>query len=356
VVSIKIKNQSIESQKGEISFRKKLVEQQLLHEENIDGELSKDEIEKALNERMETTLEIMEQLKKRKIKLSPYLEIGAERGQRSLIMENEIEAKGAAVDLSFDMLKTCDYYQNLFKKKNAPVRVCCDANNLPFLSNSIPFIFSYQFLHHFPDPSPIIKEIYRVISSDGFYYFSDEPYKQVAHLNLYTSKHANEKNYKPNKIQNFFNFFFAKRYCNELEYNIVENHDISLKLWKKSLQIFEEKEVQLSCMQKYKESLYKPKSLMKYFLCKLIGGNITGLCQKTQKLQTTTTQKSILENIICPSCKINGDEILLNNNPSSFNCPKCSNKYPIVENVIFLLIPSKMTELYPNISEDGRKS
>jgi SAM-dependent methyltransferase len=128
-------------------------------------------IEKILKTRMEKTLDQMTLIQNKRIPLSPYIEVGAERCQRSLVMENDLGIKsGAAIDISFDMLKSCSHYQNVFNKPEPPIRICCDANKLPFSTGTIPFIFCYETLHHFPDPTPITREIFRVMLPGGFFF------------------------------------------------------------------------------------------------------------------------------------------------------------------------------------------
>jgi SAM-dependent methyltransferase len=180
--------QTIDNKLGEIKFRKKLVEQQTKEKHYFDDEFNSEGIEKIINERMEETRNKIMQLTKKNILITPYIEIGAERGQRSLVMENDFGAAGAAVDLSFDMLKSCNYYSAKFNQPKIPLRICTDAYNLPFKSNSIPFVFCYQTLHHFPDPTPIIHEAYRVLCEGGVFLFDDEPYKKNLHLDLYKKR------------------------------------------------------------------------------------------------------------------------------------------------------------------------
>ena len=66
---------------------------------------------------MKKTHDQMTLLQKLNITLSPYIEIGAERCQRSLVMENDLGLSGgAAIDISFDMLRSCNHYQDIFNK------------------------------------------------------------------------------------------------------------------------------------------------------------------------------------------------------------------------------------------------
>jgi hypothetical protein len=46
-------------------------------------------------------------------------------------MMNDFNAKGIAIDISFEQLRTADHFAELFNRPKLPVRVCCDANHLP---------------------------------------------------------------------------------------------------------------------------------------------------------------------------------------------------------------------------------
>ena len=140
--------QTIDNLKGEIEFRRKLTMQQVDGQHLFDDEFDRKGIEAVLRERIETTDRQIRGLINNDVTVTPYVEIGAERCQRSMVMETDLNAHGAALDLSFDMLRSAEYYKDVFKKR-IPVRICADLNNAPFKSNSVPFIFCYQTLHHF---------------------------------------------------------------------------------------------------------------------------------------------------------------------------------------------------------------
>jgi len=188
--------QTIDNMKAEIEFREKLSRQHVSGEIILSDYYKKEEHDKILLERLNKTKNKMEELNNKGIGLSPFIEMGAERGQRSLVLTNDFKAKGFAVDISYHQLKTVEHFSELFKRKKLPVRVCCDANNLPFKNNSLPFAFSYEFLHHFPSPNPIIKEIHRVLAN-GYYFFDEEPYKRELKIALYKRKN---KIYSKNEL------------------------------------------------------------------------------------------------------------------------------------------------------------
>lgn len=339
--------QSIDNKLGEIKFRKKLVEQQTEGKNYFNDEFKSEEIEKIINERMEKTYEMMKKLSETGIPLTPYIEIGAERGQRSLVMENELEASGAAVDLSFDMLKSCSYYSVKFNKSNIPFRICTDAYNLPLKSNSIPFVFCFQTLHHFPDPTPIIHEIHRVISDGGMFVFDEEPYKKKLHINLYKkrnkvySKNERERKY----IKEVLDHFFAEESCNEVDHGVIENDAISLKTWKNGLSIFNEKDIQLSSARMINTQLFSPSNYFAFFLAYLIGGHISGVCKKSGIYRGVSN--NIYDLIICPCCKENNLEFVLIKRNNNFSCDNCNRNYPVIEDVLILLNDDLFKNLYP---------
>ncbi|MBT4483034.1 MAG: methyltransferase domain-containing protein [Candidatus Latescibacteria bacterium] len=339
--------QHIINQKGEIEFRKNLYLQQVEGKTIFHDEFDTHGIETILQKRMNNTLQQMTELKEKRITLSPYIEIGAERRQRSLVMENDLSVNGAAVDISFDMLKSCEYYKKVFNKSKSPLRICCDANNLPFMSHSIPFIFCYETLHHFPQPTPVTQEIFRVLSPGGRFFFDEEPFKQVFHFSLYKGKKIySNHSLERSKIKKILDYFFSVKTCNEVEYGIIENDDISLRTWKQALQIFQEKEIYLR-KRKFQVNLYNPDSYFAYFAAYLLGGIVSGVCTKTGSIGNGNL--SIYNALICPSCGESGDEQPVEINNDSFQCIRCSKTYPIINDVVFLFSYKKLEELYPDI-------
>src|SRR5205807_240695 len=104
-----------------------------------------------------------------------------------LVVANDFGGTGVAADISYHQLATMEHFSRLFGRPALPMRICCDANHLPFRSNSFPFVFAYQFLHHFPNIAPIINEVHRV-QSRGYFYFDEEPFKRIMRLVLYRQK------------------------------------------------------------------------------------------------------------------------------------------------------------------------
>ncbi|MCL4706842.1 methyltransferase domain-containing protein [bacterium] len=342
-------SQTLESQRGEIKFRKKLVQQQVEGKIAFQDEYDGSGIEGIMRQRMAKTVAAMKALQQKDIRISPYLEIGAERGQRSLALENDLNAAGIAADLSFDMLKSCEYYRNVFQKKKLPLRVCCDANFLPFASGSLPFVFCYETLHHFPDPTPIVREIHRVLTPGGVFFFDEEPFERKLHLNLYKSKKIySSEAQQAGKIRKTLDFFFAQKSCNETEHGIIENDEISLATWKKALHPFDKKAISLATLRESIAAQWFPaKNYARWLLAYLFGGSIRGVGHKSGAAKGKVDPPE--QTFICPACVKSQIENKLAHHNDEFACPSCRQRFPIVEGVILLLPQGKLEQLYPEI-------
>jgi SAM-dependent methyltransferase len=218
------------------------------------------------------------------------------------------------------MLRSCSHFQNVFNKSKPPVRICCDANKLPFSTSSIPFVFCYETLHHFPGPTPITSEIYRVMIPGGFFFFDEEPYKQVLQLKLYKGKKIYSKKFiNRSVIRKIIDRFFCDKSCNEVDHGIIENGNLPLKLWKQALSHFEEKEIILSSANFFRSNLFHPNSRLIFWAAYLLGGNISGRCRKAGI--DRHQYRTIFDALICPSCRELHMEVQLRQEYLSFVCP-----------------------------------
>ena len=347
--------QSARSQQGEIEFRRKLVRQQVRGERIFDDELDAQAIEELLGSRMRKTLEQMTALREAGVALSPYLELGAERCQRALVMENDLGAAGAAVDLSHDMLRSCDHYREVFGKAKVPMRICADAYALPFATGSVPFAFCYETLHHFPDPAPIVAEVHRVLRPGGHFFFQEEPYKKILHLNLYKRKLYARRPAPPSRARKILDYFFSEPVCNEVAHGIVENEDLTADDWRRALSVFAERAVSLRSGKKTLVSeLFDPRSRWRSLLNRLLGGEVFGTCRKAGR--TTAPAGAVAELRICPSCQEGGRESPIVQEGPACACRRCGGRFPVVDGIAFLFPPAKLRAIYPGIVNlvDGR--
>ena len=237
-----MERQDLRNQKGEVEFRRLLVRQQVQGADIFADEISADEMIRVLEQRMTVTAGHLRELRNRGVTLSPYVEIGAERGQRSLVMENDLGAHGAAADLSFDMLGSAAHWATAFQRPRLPLRVCCDVYNLPFRSESLPFVFCYETLHHFPDPSPVLDEVRRVLGPGGWFFFEEEPFRRALRQKLFrTRKAADPRAGKVARLLHTLLHYVSEPDYNEVKYGILENHSIPIAKWRSALDGFEQR-------------------------------------------------------------------------------------------------------------------
>lgn len=340
--------QPLDAQRGEVEYRRRLVRQQVAGETSLADEFDSATIATILRERMERTRAQMAALRDAGVRISPYVEIGAERGQRALVMENALGAHGAAADLSFDMLRACEHYRAEFGLERLPLRVCCDAYHLPFRTGSLPFVFCYETLHHFPEPGPIVAEAHRVLAPGGTFLFDEEPYRKVLHVNLFKGRKLyGREAATSSRLRRLLERLFSETACNEVEFGILENHDIPLGTWKRALSPFARTDAVLHSMRVLSERLVQPRNPLAFALAWAWGGTISGTCRKAGALPADVP--AIADTLACPTCVARGDGTL-EREPDAYRCRTCRARYPVVDGVAFLMAAERRRELYPEIA------
>lgn len=344
-------NQSLANKLGEVAFRKKLVRQHTGREIVSPGEPSFTEKLAEMETRIEKSQTIFQKLRDRGITLSPFLEIAAGEGYRSDFLVSKFGATGFATDISADTLAADRIIRKELRLAKSSIKICCDAYNLPFLSNSFPFVFVALSLHHFPDPTPVIKEAVRVLSPNGYFYFDEEPIKQGLNLNLW------RRDYHLRWFEKILKYtlvllFLSRIGKSEVEHGILEE-TFPLDTWGSALAIFEDAEVYETVFPfSWSVKLHKnnrsnwifPNWLVRFGLF-LFGGGIRGMgrVNKSGMVQKFTTLFNLLA---CPACR-KGDRLtklkLVNRH---LRCPSCRVEYRQEANVWILLTPSLHQRLY----------
>ena len=345
--------QSIDNLRGEVTFRRKLARQHVTGETLLPDYYGKEEHDMILAERVETTVQDVGRLEKRG-KLSPFIELGAERCQRSLVLTNDFNAQGFSVDISFDQLKTAEHFARVLGRPKLPLRVCCDVNRLPFRSHSFAFAFCYEFLHHFPSPVPILREAHRILS-DGMFFFSEEPFKRPKVI-LYRQRHKmySKSALRKSKAMQFIEKFLSEEYCDEREHGILENSDIPLKEWIAAASIFNEKEVCISSLGNKICSKLGDRVRIRNLPNMLLGGGISGVCMK-KDLRPLVEPDDLLNLLLCPDCMAKAEyqeagQPSLVRAASRLECSVCQSTFPVVDGVMFLLPKGLFRELYPDFA------
>jgi SAM-dependent methyltransferase/uncharacterized protein YbaR (Trm112 family) len=342
--------QTLSNLRGEIEFRRKLAEQHVTGRILLPDYYGKAAHDAILRERMATTLREIAALQARGVQLSPFLELGAERGQRALVLVNDLGCEGIAADISFDQLKTAEHFAQLFGKPKLPLRVCCDVNHLPFRSGFFPFVFCYEFLHHFPALAPIVQEVHRVLGN-GAFYFNEEPYHRPR-LPLFRQRQKvyAAESLKRGKVVRYLAKFFTEEWCDEREHGILENHDIPLREWIAACQIFDERDLTAASLEGRIRSRLGERLGLRNLPNRLLGGGVTGLCRK-QGSSSTPAPAKLAEMFICPDClQKTKTEATLQIIAGGLRCPSCSASFPQVEGVQLLLPTDLFRALYPELA------
>lgn len=345
--------QTIATLKGEIEFRAKLSRQHVSGEVLLPDYYRKEQHDEILRTRVAATLKKMTELEGRGIPLSPFLELGAERGQRSLVLVNDFGADGFAVDISYHQLRTVEHFARLFQRDRLPIRVCCDAYHLPFRSNAFPFVFCYEFLHHFPSLPPILAEIHRVIGN-GYLYFAEEPFRKLWRLVLYQQRHKiySEAAAKKHRLVKLLEEFISEQHCDEVEHGIVENYDISVRDWRAALARFDEVEATLVSSNGMRSRL-KGRVGLRNVPNLVLGGNIAALCRKTTPAGRRPGA-DLYDLLACPSCTVPSEGGGLDRPPlvregDRFRCSRCRVDYGSRDGILFLLPREECQQLYPDL-------
>lgn len=335
--------QPLAAQQAEVRFRQALV----AHQNGLTSlpdELTGAEMEPLLRQRMIQTQQDMVALLQRGEKLSPFLEIGAERCQRSLVLQNDCQLTGIAADLSWDMLNQGAYYQHHFGLSQLPLRLCCDALHLPIASNALPFVFCYQTVHHFQHPWPLLRQIYRVLQPGGLFWVAEEPYQNRLKRPLYQG-HAlySATTRQASKWKKGLDYFFAEQPCNERAFGIIENDDIPLSEWEHAFAPFVDKQLELQPL--YRGNVPFRPSSWPTWLAQWPGGSLRGTVRKPGTIPADATP--IMESLICPVCLESHREVPVIPMTENYRCRQCQTVYPIVSGILMLLPPQQRQCLYP---------
>lgn len=328
-----MQSQSQASKLGEIRYRLKISAQHTGKQIFFKNEPNQKEIKKILTERLKKYKKDFAILRRQKLLKSPFLEIGSEYAIASLLLKNHYSLDGFASDISFHSLTKTRHFAKIFKLNKVPNLLCADTENLPLKSNSIPFVFAYETLHHFPDLTLPLKEIYRVLSPSGIFFIGSDPIIQSFQIKLWrrpTKLRPWEKILKYLLILPFITHVGAS----ETKFGIIEG-GFDLKTWLKSLSKFTRVEAKITLYPFGPSAILKKDShgwqnlnlLLKLGLF-LLGGDFQAICFKKGSSKNTSYK------FICPNCQSkNSKEIIL----EDFYCSRCKNTYLVKNGVPILL-------------------
>jgi ubiquinone/menaquinone biosynthesis C-methylase UbiE/uncharacterized protein YbaR (Trm112 family) len=338
--------QDLKNKVGEVKFRAKLFQQQVEGAATLNGELTSTEMLNEMRRRMVITRRDFAEIAQSGVLQSPFLELGAERGQRSLVLANDFGLDGYAADLSFESLRYADFLAQQEKLSKMPQRVCCDAYKLPFADDSIGFAFCYQTLHHFPDPTPIFRELYRVLRPGAVLHVDEEPIRRTWKLNLWKRRvfPKGRENKYVRYAKDYLLDFVSEPHVSEVDYGICENDDISLTEWEKAIGQVENKKIRLKLLPipraMSRVSHDSERWGLRSSMCQALGGILQATITAKPARQESAMPR---EPLCCPICR--GP---LGTSLNSLFCERCSASYPTCEGILMLLPQEELQSLYPD--------
>lgn len=292
-------------------------------------------------ERVKAMLADLEVLKEKDISFDPFLEIGAGSVQRSSALVNNYPVDGVATDISQNSLQDLPYVLSLLNYDHKPMLICCDAHHLPFLPNSFQFVFAYQTLHHFENPVPVAAECYRVLGKGGHFFFNEEP-MDSSFRRLLRGKRM--LSHPPTKLQELgYRLGVEKVFWDDgaLERSLgITEARFDIDLWREALRPFVIVDIEINRQLKMHSDLQKP--VLSSFLAGFIGGNVKGLCLKTEG---EVVSGDFRKRLMCPDC--NSTRLRAEN---QLVCGHCGRVYPITEGVVRMLPRELEAQLYPEHS------
>lgn len=354
--------QSLTNKQGEVNFRKKLIPQHTLGAAAFSSEPTDEENLEEFKARNARSLKVFNELVSRNISLSPFLEIAGGQGFRSDLLVSTFDVQGFATDISVDVLSSDRIFVQKLKLGKRSIKICADAYNLPFRTNSFPFVFIALSLHHFPDPLPIIQEAIRVMTPHSYFYFDEEPITQDFNLNLW------RRGYHLRWFEKLLKYtlilpFVSRIGKTEVEQGILEE-TFSLATWEAALAPFTNAEIEeivyppVLGLKDLRIKTNRPGWLKPKFIVRLglffFGGGIKGICHLTKKghVPVGTWQgraypyKNILELLACPNCRRGNNLAPLKKTPNSFVCVRCKTTFTKRKSVWVLLEKKLEEQLY----------
>jgi len=296
--------------------------------------------------------------------MTPYLEIGANAGHSSYMMENEFGAEGFALDLSADALRHGQILMDRWGLDKAPVRLAGDALHLPFADNSLRLVMAYQMLSQFQDIEAVFVEAKRVLQPGGVFLFAEEPIRRLLTLRLYRAPYWEQMQWWERKLhESGLLGFFTKDVIGahqEESFGIRQNHRMTLWDWDRLIRKhFVDHEYELFVPQRgwgervaYQLAQRIDKHRSRWVPARMLGGTMAAVCRKegfTEYPGELPPLATRFEELLrCPDC----GKSLNRNESDTLQCVACGYAAHNEGGVYNLLKSEDRRELYPGLRGD----
>jgi uncharacterized protein YbaR (Trm112 family) len=174
----------------------------------------------------------------------------------------------------------------------------------------------------------------------------EEPIRRTWKLNLWKRRvfPKGRENKYLRYAKDYLLDFISEPHVSEVDYDICENDDISLKEWEKAIGQVANKKIRLKL-------LPVPRAMsrvthdserwgLRSSMCQGLGGILQATITAKPLRQESATAR---EPLCCPVC--HGS---LGPNPNSLFCEKCSVHYPALDDILMLLPQDELKSLYPD--------
>ena len=286
--------------------------------------------------------------------MTPFLEIGANAGHSSYMLANEFGASGFALDISADSLRHGRALMDAWHLDRAPVRVACDAANLPFADESLRFVCAFQMLSQFMDVESVFREVARVLQPGGVFLFAEEPLRRKLSLRLYrcpyydTMKPWERKLYDWGLLGYFVRDVIGAH--QEESFGIRQNHTMGLGDWQElALKYFAAHEYEVFVPERgWGERVVKRGAASEWRAARLLGGTLAAVLKKGGVAPPSKPFENFETFLRCPDCHA----ALRRQNEDLLRCSQCPYQSPNEGQVYNLLPSAERKELYPGDRED----
>jgi ubiquinone/menaquinone biosynthesis C-methylase UbiE len=292
--------------------------------------------------------------------MSPFLEIGANAGHTSYMLENEFGADGFALDISSDALRYGVSLMDRWGLSRAPVRLAGDALNLPFRDGSLRMVAAFQMLSQFMKIEQVFLEVKRVLAPGGIFVFAEEPLLRLLSLRLYRTPYYNLMKPWERKLYDWGLLgYLAKDVIGahqEESFGIRQNHSMYLSDWHQLIsKHFVSQEYELFVPERgWGERVVKKLAIRLdprrsvWRAARLLGGTLATVCRKAGEAPAPASMERFETLLRCPDC----GSSLGRDSSDTLRCASCRYEAANEGGVYNLLRSEDRAELYPGDRDD----